>query len=147
MGTVRSRLSQARAKLSEALLATSASAHDDIHALTRASRAEAVETLAAAERGEFREVLEERWSPDVRLLGGRGEQGGRMTLLRGWECDMEAGVRQHFADAVTSRDITIWEMDMSNPPDDPKHCPPSVIWLMTYKEGMVHRLRLFHPAT
>jgi RNA polymerase sigma-70 factor (ECF subfamily) len=62
-------------------------------------------------------------------------------------CDLEAGVHQRFVSAVTSRDTTIWEMDLANPPDKPGHCPPAVAWLMSMKNGRMHQLRLFHAPT
>jgi RNA polymerase sigma factor (sigma-70 family) len=145
VGTVRSRLSQARAKLAEALMATAASAHGDAAELAAASRREALETLAAAERGEFAEILAERWSPEVTLFSGRHPIGSREFLLRGMECDLEAGVRQHLAHVVASREIVIWEMDITNPAENPEHCPPAVTWLMSLDEGRVHGLRLYHP--
>ncbi|GAB2834938.1 sigma-70 family RNA polymerase sigma factor [Actinoallomurus bryophytorum] len=147
VGTVRSRLSQARAKLAEALLATATLAHDDAAALTAASAREAVETLAAAERGAMAEVAAERWSPRFELVGGQGERGGPQRAVAGMNGDLEAGVHQRFVQAVASRDIVIWEMDLINPPDDPEHCPPSVAWLMDLREGRVRRLRLFHPMS
>ncbi|MEW9528209.1 RNA polymerase sigma factor [Microbispora sp. NPDC049125] len=145
VGTVRSRLSQARAKLSEALLATAESAHGDAAALAAARRREGIETLEAAERGRFGDVLAERWSPDAELLDGRSRVGGRDFLLRGMECDLEAGVRQRLVHAVAGSDLTIWEMDIVNPADDPEHCPPGVTWVMSLDEGRVRRLRLYHP--
>ncbi|WP_090770593.1 RNA polymerase sigma factor [Nonomuraea maritima] len=144
VGTVRSRLSEARTKLVAAMAATAESAHADAAALSRASARQAAETLAAAERGRFAELTAERWSPDVALYSGRQRVGGRDFLVRGMECDLEAGVRQRFVTAVTSRDVTIWEMDLVNPPDDPDHCPPAVAWLMTMKDGRPHEVRLFH---
>ncbi|WP_428957127.1 RNA polymerase sigma factor [Streptomyces sp. cg35] len=51
VGTVRSRLSQARAQLARTLEATAEAAHEEARGPTRASWAEARETLAAAERG------------------------------------------------------------------------------------------------
>lgn len=147
VGTVRSRLSEAKAKLAEAMAATADSAHDDAVALARASAVEAAETLAAAEQGRFEQFTAERWTPDVAYYSGRRQVGGRDFLVRGMACDLEAGVRQRFVSAVTSRDTTIWEMDLVNPSDEPDHCPPAVAWLMTMKDGRVHRLRLFHaPA-
>jgi RNA polymerase sigma-70 factor (ECF subfamily) len=145
VGTVRSRLSQGRAKMADALLATAASAHGDAVELVAASRREAHETLAAAERGEFATILAERWSPEVTLLNGQHPVGGREVLLRGMEGDLEAGVRQRLVHAVASHDITIWEMDIINPPEDPAHCPPAVSWLMFLEEGRVQALRLYHP--
>lgn len=147
VGTVRSRLSEARTKLVAAMAATAESAHADAAARERASAREAAETLAAAERGRFAELTAERWSPDVALYSGRRRVGGRDFLVRGMECDLEAGVRQRFVTAVTSRDVTIWEMDLVNPPDDPAHCPPAVAWLMTMKDGRPHEVRLFHAAS
>jgi RNA polymerase sigma-70 factor (ECF subfamily) len=146
VGTVRSRLSQAKAKMAEALLATATLAHDDAAELTAASGREAVETLAAAERGALAQVVAERWSPRFEILGGQGERGGPELAIRGMNGDLEAGVHQRFVQAVASRDIVIWEMDLINPADDPAHCPPAVTWLMNLREGRVRRLRLFHPS-
>jgi RNA polymerase sigma-70 factor (ECF subfamily) len=144
VGTVRSRLSQARARLAEAMAATASAAHADSAALAEASRREALETLSAAEQGHFAKILTERWSPDVTLFDGRQPVGGREFLVRGMECDLEAGVRQRFAGALASSDTVIWEMDLVNPAQDPEHCPPAVTWLMSLAEGRVSQLRLFH---
>ncbi|MGW3248799.1 RNA polymerase sigma factor [Streptomyces sp. NPDC001070] len=146
VGTVRSRLSQARAKLADALTATADAAHDDAARRTRASRREAHETLAAAERGHFGALLAERWSPQVALLSGNERVGGSRLLIRGMDCDLTAGVRQRLVHAVAGRSLTVWEMDIINPPDAPDHCPPAVAWLMTHDAaGRVRHLRLHHP--
>ncbi|MFC4036221.1 RNA polymerase sigma factor [Streptomyces polygonati] len=145
VGTVRSRLSQARAKLAEALTATAASAHSDTARLAAASRREARETLAAAERGAFAELLAERWAPDITLLSGNEPVGGGELLVKGMEGDLAAGVRQRLVDVVASRSLVLWEMDMTSPAQDPEHCPPAVTWVMSLEAGRVRRLRLFHP--
>jgi RNA polymerase sigma-70 factor (ECF subfamily) len=145
LGTVRSRLSQGRAKLIEALAATADAAHGDAGRLSCASSLEAKETLAAAERGEFGTLVAQRWSPEVALLSGDQPVGGRDLLVRGMDSDLAAGVHQRLAHVVAGRSVAVWEMDMLNPPESPQHCPPAVAWLMTLHEGRVHRLRLFHP--
>jgi RNA polymerase sigma-70 factor, ECF subfamily len=145
LGTVRSRLSHGRAKLAEALRRTAAAAHGDAAALTEASRREGLETLAEAERGRFAGVLAERWSPDVALVSGGQSIIGHEFLLRGMEGDLAAGVRQRLKHVVASQEITIWETDLINPADDPEHCPPASIWLMSLQKGMVKELRLYHP--
>jgi RNA polymerase sigma factor (sigma-70 family) len=145
VGTVRSRLSQAKAKMSEALLATASLAHGDAGELTASRRREGLETLAAAERGAFGDVLADRWSPRVELVAGLGQRGGLDLVRAGMEWDLEAGVHQRLVHTVASRDLTIWEMDLISPPDDPEHCPPSVVWLVSLEQGRVRRLRLFHP--
>ncbi|MEV0481548.1 sigma-70 family RNA polymerase sigma factor [Streptomyces sp. NPDC050508] len=146
VGTVRSRLSQGRAKLALALAATADAPHGDAARRTRASRIEARETLDAAESGHFGKLLTERWSPEAALVQGNQPVGGRGLLVRGMECDLEAGVRQHLVHAVAGRSLVVWEMDITNPDDDPEHCPPAVAWLMSLDgAGRVHRLRLVHP--
>lgn len=146
VGTVRSRLNQARAKLSEALLASADQAYDDSAARNAASAREAADTLAAAGRGEFARVVADRWAPGMLLISGQGYRGGADMAVAGMDLDLAHGVRQHLVHAVTSRDFTVWEMEMVSPPDDPEHCPPAVVWLMTHPEGRVNRLRLFFPV-
>ncbi|MFC7388441.1 RNA polymerase sigma factor [Sphaerisporangium rhizosphaerae] len=147
VGTVRSRLSQARAKLTEALRRTADLAHDDSAAFARARRREAEEMLAAAQRGGFAGVIREHWRPDVEFIGPNGERArdDRAFALRGMETDLAHGVRQRIANVVAGRDLTIWEADLISPPDDPAHCPPGVVWLHVLRGGRVQRLRLFHP--
>jgi RNA polymerase sigma factor (sigma-70 family) len=145
VGTVRSRLSEARTKLSSALLATAEDRHSDASRLTRAAGIEAVETLTAAERGTFAEVAADRWAPDFRIFAGGRLHGGIDAALGGMDGDLSAGVHQHFVNAVASKDLMIWEMTMANPPQDPDHCPPGVVWLMSLEQGRVRELRLYHP--
>jgi RNA polymerase sigma-70 factor (ECF subfamily) len=145
VGTVRSRLSQARTKMASTLLATADGVHDSAAKLNGATRREAVDTLAAAEAGRFSEVVAERWSSRVTLVAGGGLRGGRDLLLDAMDGDLAAGVRQRPVNTIAGPDVAIWEMDLINPPDDPEHCPPSVVWLMSVKDGLVQRLRLFHP--
>jgi RNA polymerase sigma-70 factor (ECF subfamily) len=146
VGTVRSRLSQGRAKLATALATTADAPHGDAAQRIRASRVEARETLAAAESGHFGALLTERWSPEITLLRGNDPVGDRSLLVRGMDGDLEAGVRQRLVHAVAGRSLVVWEMALLNPADNPDHCPPSVAWVMTLDDaGRPHRLRLQHP--
>ncbi|MGW3496305.1 RNA polymerase sigma factor [Streptomyces sp. NPDC001020] len=146
VGTVRSRLSQARAALARALQATASGAHDDVRRRNEASWQEAHETLAAAERGEFGKVVADRYSPDVSLLSGGERLGGARFLLAGMDCDLSAGVRQRPANVIAGRSLIVWEMDLINPPDAPDHCPPGVAWIMTLDSGRIDRLSLYHAS-
>ncbi|MGW3159625.1 sigma-70 family RNA polymerase sigma factor [Streptomyces sp. NPDC001089] len=146
VGTVRSRLSQGRARLATALAATADTAHGDTARRVRASREEAHETLAAAESGHFGALMAERWSPGITLFRGSEPVGDRSVLERGMDSDLDAGVRQRLVHAVAGDSLTLWEMDLLSPTDDPGHCPPSVAWLMTLDDGgRPLRLRLLHP--
>ncbi|GJF33984.1 DNA-directed RNA polymerase sigma-70 factor [Kitasatospora sp. NE20-6] len=144
VGTVRSRLNEARSRLAAAMTATADAVHADVRALSRESAEAAAETLAAAEQGRLAELAAERWTADVGYYAGRHRVGDRDFLIRGMAADLEAGVRQRFVSAVAGRDTVIWEMDLVNPPDDPDHCPPAVAWLMSMKGARMHQLRLFH---
>jgi RNA polymerase sigma-70 factor (ECF subfamily) len=144
VGTVRSRLSQARAVLARALTATAAAAHEDFARRTEAGWQEAHATLAAAERGEFHKVVRDRYSPEAALLSGGHRLGGTDFMLAGMECDLAAGVRQRPLHVVAGRSLVVWEMELINPPDDPDHCPPGVAWIMTLDGGRIGRLSLHH---
>jgi RNA polymerase sigma-70 factor (ECF subfamily) len=144
VGTVRSRLSHARADLAQALAATAATAHEDSARRTDASWQEAHETLAAAERGDFGAVVADRYSPELVLSRGGERLGGRRLVLAGMDSDLSAGVRQKPLHVVASRSLIVWEMALVNPPDAPDHCPPGVAWIMTLDNGRVERLGLYH---
>ncbi|WP_030186656.1 RNA polymerase sigma factor [Streptomyces violaceorubidus] len=146
VGTVRSRLSQARTSLARALTATAATAHEDTGLRTRESWQEARATLAAAERGEFGKVVRDRYSPTVALTVGGKHLGGPDLLLNGMDSDLSAGVRQRPVHVVAGRSLMVWEMELINPADDPAHCPPGVAWIMTLDAGRVDRVRLHHAA-
>jgi RNA polymerase sigma factor (sigma-70 family) len=146
VGTVRSRLNQAKAKMTQSLLATADQAHNDVAALTAERHREGTETLEAAARGAFPDVVAERWDPGVELRGGMGERGGRDLLLRSMDRDLEAGIRQRVMRTVASPGITIWENELINPPDDPDHCPPAVIWMLSVRHHRIQRLSLYFPT-
>lgn len=146
VGTVRSRLNQARAKMSEALLATASLAYDDVAALTEARRREAEEILGAARRGSFAEALAAHWSPEVEVCWSRGKRTrGFDYLVRAMERDLDDGVRHDLGGVVAGREVIIWETELTNPPDDPFHCPPAAVWVQFLEAGRVRRFRLFHP--
>jgi RNA polymerase sigma factor (sigma-70 family) len=145
VGTVRSRLNQARARLADALLATVGAAHDDVSAITAARRREAEEFLAASRCGELAAALADVFTPAAEVIAPQGQRGGLHLLAHIMDSDRAAGVGQRITGVVAGRDVTIWEADLLSPPDDPTHCPPSVVWLQILREGRVHRLRLYHP--
>lgn len=146
VGTVRSRLNQARAKLTGALAATADRAHGDARTRTGESWGEARHTLAEAASGHFDRVLTQGWSPEVALMNGRTRVGGRDLLARGRGGDLAAGVRQRPVDVAAGRSLTVWEMDLLDPADDPAHCPEAVAWVMTRSGGRVDRCASRTPA-
>jgi len=146
VGTVRSRLNQARTKLMTALSATATAHHPDVAASRRAHWDEAVETLMVARQGSFDEVLQENWWPDVRTIGPRGERGiGREFLAMAMDADLSHGVRQTLTNVTASDDVRIWEADLTIA-DETYCCAESVIWFQRLDKGRVRGLRLLHRA-
>lgn len=146
VGTVRSRLNQARTKLDNALRATAHAAHTDSVALTARRRREAEELLSSAAHGQFRATLAAATVADLSLLGPQGQRArGRDTLANIMDSDLDAGVRQRLSTVTAGNRITILECDLHSPPWDPQHCPPAVLWLMTQRGQHIDKIRLFHP--
>ncbi|MFD9368490.1 RNA polymerase sigma factor [Streptomyces sp. NPDC060020] len=144
VGTVRSRLSQARAKMSQALTATATQAHDDASVRVEQSRHEAVATLEAWETGGLPREICELWPAESEMIGMLGRPGERVHPVPVMRRYLEDGVRQHLRHVVAGRDIAIWEMDVTH--DGARHvCPPAVAWLMFRSEGRVRRLRVVFP--
>jgi RNA polymerase sigma-70 factor (ECF subfamily) len=146
IGTVRSRLSQARAKLSQALLATASLTHDDVAVQEKKHRQQAEETLRAARSGYFAEALKDFCLPEVEVTTMKGKRNkGIGWLLKAMDRDLDAGVQQNSANVVVGRDVVIWENSLISPPDDPFHSPPTVIWVNFLRAERVREIRLFHP--
>ncbi|TKK81150.1 sigma-70 family RNA polymerase sigma factor [Herbidospora galbida] len=146
VGTVRSRLSQARAKLSEALLATAGLPHGDMTVPIERRRRQAEETMRAARDGAFGQALSDLCLPEVEITTMKGARTkGVDYLLGAMNRDLAIGVRQRVADVVIGRDVVIWENRLISPPDDPFHCPPTVVWVNHLVKDRVHKIRLFHP--
>ena len=145
IGTVRSRLSHARAKLHAALTSTAELSHDDVSSRSRA-RYDAQDLMDAAHHGSFLSELRARWNPTVEITWPTGKRTRGFDFVVGaMNRDLSAGVRHRIANVVAGRDVLIWESDLLSPPEDPFHCPPGVVWALFLDQGRVSRIRLFHP--
>ena len=148
IGTVRSRLNQARTKLDLALRATSEAEHTEVVALTARRRRDVKELLTSAEGCQLEATLAAASTPDLLLIGPQGQRArGRDLLPRIMDADLQAGVRQRLNQVFAGGRITILESDLLNPPWDPDHCPPAVLWLMSQRDDRIAKIRLFHPNT
>jgi RNA polymerase sigma-70 factor (ECF subfamily) len=146
VGTVRSRLAQARSKLSAALLATGTGGWDDMATFAARRQREMLDLFAAAERGEFGAALAAACFAELTLVAPDGWQArGLAPVVRIMESDLAAGVRQRPATITASRRFTIIEADLLSPPWDPHHCPPGVVWLLSSRDNRVEHIRFFHP--
>ncbi len=123
VGTVRSRLNQARSKMAEVLLSTATQAHDGASALTEESRCEAVKTLAASDRGALPPEISELWPVQTELVGRFSRPGEHIHPTWVMREVQEAGIRQRLRHVVASRDITIWEMKRHQPAGEDQSLP------------------------
>jgi RNA polymerase sigma factor (sigma-70 family) len=141
VGTVRSRLRDGRRALGATLRAT-AETYPDAGPLVASARAEAEATLAAGARGDHSVLIDGRFHRDAVLtLEGR-PIGGPEALIGLIDYTYGAGVDVRLRAAQASRNLVIWETGFVNPPYDPEHCPPGMIWLQWLRDGRVRTLKM-----
>ncbi|MDP9792773.1 RNA polymerase sigma-70 factor (ECF subfamily) [Catenuloplanes nepalensis] len=139
VGTVRSRLRDGRRALTRTLLATA-----DSYPERAAGNVweNAAATIAAGARGDYATMLGSVFHRDARLtLEGR-PVGGPRALVGMMEFTYGAGVQARLREATASRDLLVWETDFVNPPDDPEHCPPGMIWVHSLRDGRTQHLKM-----
>lgn len=143
VGTVCSRLSQVKVRLAEALLETAGLAHSESRRLAESRARFFGAAYDEYNRGQGYETLVSAFSQDLVMDFSDGT-----TILRGYEFmlgdlegDLEAGLKMHPTSIVASKDITIIECDIENPPDDPSHCPPAISQVAFYHDGRITRMR------
>ena len=143
VGTVRSRLSEAKVKLADALLESAGLSDDDTRVRSR-------------ERDRF-------WAAAFRDVFRRGESNGFVShfahdLLMGWshgkllhgrehlaaeiDGDLAVGVRLDVERVMSNRDISVIEGRFVNPPEAPDHCPPGIALVVFGKTERASAIRL-----
>lgn len=148
IGTVRSRLHQAKRRLADALLASAAAAHQD-HAALVAARWQWWHALTEQiERAGIADLYVADAAPDVLVeapaFGYR--MRGAEDQAHGMVASVAAGVRVQLTNIVTSAGITIVEGDYDNPPDDPEHCPPTHTEVRFHPNGPTTRIILYYET-
>jgi hypothetical protein len=58
---------------------------------------------------------------------------------------ISVGVRATIVDLLASRDITVLEIDFSNPPEWPDHCPPHATFVHRLNNGQSEKLLIHYP--
>jgi RNA polymerase sigma-70 factor (ECF subfamily) len=146
VGTVRSRLNAARAQLVDELLASAAERHNDHDAL----REHALGTgaaLAAFERSGDATALESAFTPDLSFrMFDRVERHGRRLFASLLAGDFEDGVTARPHRAIAGERVSILEVLLDGPADQPLHCPPAVTQVHFHDAGRTHRLVSYYAA-
>jgi len=136
VGTVRSRLNAARARLADELLATAAQAHVDRDRALPAGVA-----MGAFERSGDRRVLESAFTPHVSFrMADKVERHGRDLLATLLARDFEDGVTSRLQRVILGEHVAVVELLLDSPPEQPLHCPPAVTQLQFHDGGRTHRL-------
>ena len=121
VGTVRSRLHQAKAELGARLLAESGSTPRGDAGWAQRVHAS---YLSLSDRDPDPYVA--MFAPDADITASGVVVRGRDQIRQMCEQDLDDGIGARLIDVVDSAAITVVESRFVNPPDDPLHCPPAV---------------------
>lgn len=148
VGTVRSRLNQAKRRLADALLASASAAHRDHGALVEqrmhfwravVDEVEQEGTAALYLADAAPDALVEAPAMGYRAYGV--EDHGRSMVET-----VAAGVRVHLTDIVASNGVTIVEAAYENPVHDPHHCPDTHTEVRFHPKGPTTRIILYYEG-
>lgn len=142
VGTVKSRLNAAKIKLAEALLETAGSEHGETRRLAEARRRFFGAAYDEHNRKGSYDVLASAFSEDL-VLSISGESvfvGDYGFVIGDIEGDLEAGRKVYPTNVLSSKDVSVIECDVANPPEDPFHCPPAFSQVAVYRDGRIQRM-------
>jgi RNA polymerase sigma factor (sigma-70 family) len=146
IGTVRSRLNAARRRLADQLLSTAGSAYNDRCLVQGWSQATGT-ALHAFERTADARLLTSVFTPDVAFrMADRVERHGRDQLIQGLTHDFEDGVRVQPLRVLGGEHVTVTDLMLKSPADQPLHCPPAVTQVHYHRAGRTHRLVSHYAA-
>ena len=140
VGTVRSRLSRARRRLADVLMATASGtpmSHADLQA---AQRTQWEEFYRLVHRQPVPRTYRELFAPDVDVRDPAGHWYG----IEAWSAEereaITVGVQASIVGVLASSELTVLEIDVSNPPTWPDHCPPQATFVHRLSNGRSRQL-------
>jgi RNA polymerase sigma-70 factor (ECF subfamily) len=146
IGTVRSRLNRARSRLAEALMATASGTLPDRVALEASQREDWQAFYRDLHERPLPRTYRDRFALDVDVR----DAGGHWVGIRDWSAHerraIALGVRATIVALLASRDITVIEIDFTNPPTHPHHCPPQATFVHRLDDGRSQHLRIHYPV-
>ncbi len=149
VGTVRSRLHEARRRLGLALGEAADDVNDDRRPVVAARQAFFAEVFAEYNGGGGVPTLADALLPDAEL---RSEWDphvyrGPREIAEGLREEIDAGVRFRVLDVVASSDLTVVEGRFENPADAPDHCPPVTTQLYVHEGDAIRTMRLHYALS
>ena len=148
VGTVRSRLNEARRRLALELTATATTAHSDhgvlLHDRLNWIRA-AMDEMVHAERAT---IYAEGCAPDTIVTAGwrRSQLHGIANRKRDTVETFRNGVQVTLTGIVASTSVTILEIDFENPPTATELCPPKHTEVRFHPAGQTTRINLYYQS-
>jgi len=133
VGTVRSRLHEARTRLGGRLLALAGEAHPDVGRATKEWSQRMAGAFEAFTVRRNPDPYTQIFAPDVLVTSSFGAVlRGQDELRRWWLQDLADRVAYRLIDVSAGAGLTIVEAEFVNPPDDPSHCPPVVTQVLVH---------------
>jgi RNA polymerase sigma factor (sigma-70 family) len=143
VGTVRSRLHEARTQLAAAFHAT---AGRDGGAMLERGEQQArnfLDRWSMLYEGKMKPVLE-LYSEHVTLVfSAKVRKSGRSHLEQMLLADHVDGIRYQFDQLLFSGKVSVVEFDNINPPHAPFHCPPKTVLVSFHDERVVRRVHVY----
>lgn len=144
VGTVRSRLNRARSQLSAALLQTAEGTWPSQASLEKARHAEWKHFYTELHQALVPRTYRDTYAADVEV----SDTAGRWSGIGAWSAhEREAivlGVRAQIVGIWASHDLTILEIDFTNPDQAPDHCPPRSTFVHHLADGRSKRLDIHY---
>ena len=146
VGTVRSRLSRARGQLAGVLLAAAAGTPLSHAGIEAAQRRQWEEFYRIVHEQPAARTYQELFAPDVDVR----DPGGQWHGINAWSAEereaITLGVRATIVGVLASSNITVLEIDFSNPAAWPDHCPPQATFVHQVSNGRSRQLRIHYPS-
>lgn len=144
VGTVRSRLSDGKARLADLLLEAASMEAADQRALQSERREFFFGSMQDLFRGRRCDGYFEAHAEDLRIeWSGKRTTRGRHHLQTEVERDFDDGVIMSPQRVVTSGNISVLEGLFHNPTDKPDHCPPGLALVMFHEASQITRINLY----
>ena len=148
VGTVRSRLHDARAVLASRLRELEPSVADDHARVTRAREGLFAAVVEEYNRGKDLDLLSAMLADGARLTVAASDEliEGRAAIIRGLAEDVDAGMRLRLLRVVAGAGLTVVEGAFLNPPDAPGHCPPFTTQVFRHRGEEVVSVHLSYSS-
>jgi RNA polymerase sigma factor (sigma-70 family) len=149
VGTVRSRLHQARRRLARALQQVADRVHDDHGRVLAARRAFFGEVFAEYNAGLGVTMLTDALVSGAELhsVADPHVYRGAREIAEGLQLDIDAGVHLRILDIVAGSDVTVVEGAFENPAGAPDHCPPVTTQLFIHEGDAIRAVRLHYAES